>query len=115
MLTGPERPGRFVPCRPLGRRLYHGRDRRDYDNTTFGKSDFRNIVRRFTEENRKANQALVDLVNKIAARRAAPGRARRVERERGLRPYFCSRMYFFGSFWKSRRQSVQQKPMTLPS
>src|SRR2546430_14488836 len=39
--------------------------------TKFG-SDFRNIVPRFTPEARKANQALVDLLREIAARKQAP-------------------------------------------
>jgi aryl-alcohol dehydrogenase-like predicted oxidoreductase len=36
------------------------------ENTTFDKSDFRNIVPRFSAEARKANQALVDLFASIA-------------------------------------------------
>jgi len=40
-------------------------------NTQFGSSDFRNIAPRFTEENRKANQPLVDLLKSIAAARNA--------------------------------------------
>ncbi len=40
-------------------------------NTTFDSTDFRNIVPRFTPEARKANQALVDLLGKIAARKKA--------------------------------------------
>jgi len=40
-------------------------------NTQFGSSDFRNIAPRFTEENRKANQPLVDLLKSIAAAKNA--------------------------------------------
>jgi aryl-alcohol dehydrogenase-like predicted oxidoreductase len=36
-------------------------------DTKFDKTDFRNVVPRFSEENRKANQALVDLLGQIAA------------------------------------------------
>ena len=41
------------------------------ENTTFNSSDFRNILPRFTPEARKANQALVDLLGKIAERKKA--------------------------------------------
>jgi aryl-alcohol dehydrogenase-like predicted oxidoreductase len=41
------------------------------ENTTFDSSDFRNILPRFTPEARKANQALVDLLGKIAERKKA--------------------------------------------
>jgi aryl-alcohol dehydrogenase-like predicted oxidoreductase len=40
-------------------------------NTTFARSDFRNVVPRFTPEARKANQALVDLLGTIAGRKQA--------------------------------------------
>jgi len=39
------------------------------ENTTFHSTDFRNIVPRFTPKNRKANQAVVDLLAKIAERK----------------------------------------------
>ena len=39
------------------------------EDTKFDKTDFRNIVPRFTPENRKANQAVVDLLGKIATQR----------------------------------------------
>jgi aryl-alcohol dehydrogenase-like predicted oxidoreductase len=39
------------------------------DKTTFDSTDFRNTVPRFTAENRKANQALVDAVAAAAARK----------------------------------------------
>lgn len=58
----------FVPFSPLGRDFLTGKID---ENTTFDKSDFRNIVPRFTPEARKANQALVDLLNKIAERKNA--------------------------------------------
>ncbi len=41
------------------------------EQTTFEKSDFRNIVPRFSEENRKANMALVDLLGRIAIEKGA--------------------------------------------
>ena len=56
----------FVPFSPLGRGFLTGTISED---TKFDKNDFRNIVPRFTPENRKANQALVDLVSKIAERK----------------------------------------------
>ena len=53
----------FVPFSPLGRGFLTGKIN---ENTTFDKSDFRNSVPRFTPEARKANQGLVDLLNRIA-------------------------------------------------
>lgn len=53
----------FVPFSPLGKGFLTGKIN---ENTQFEKSDFRNIVPRFTQEARKANQALVDLLGKIA-------------------------------------------------
>jgi aryl-alcohol dehydrogenase-like predicted oxidoreductase len=53
----------FVPYSPLGKGFLTGKIN---ENTTFDSSDFRNIVPRFTPEARKANQALVDLLAKIA-------------------------------------------------
>jgi aryl-alcohol dehydrogenase-like predicted oxidoreductase len=41
------------------------------ETTTFDSSDFRNIVPRFTPENRKANQALVELLARVARRKKA--------------------------------------------
>jgi aryl-alcohol dehydrogenase-like predicted oxidoreductase len=58
----------FVPFSPLGKGFLTGKID---ENTSFGKDDFRSIVPRFSEENRKANQALVDLLGKIAAERNA--------------------------------------------
>ncbi len=58
----------FVPFSPLGKGFLTGKID---ENTTFDSSDFRNIVPRFTPEARKANQALVDLLGKIAARKKA--------------------------------------------
>ncbi len=60
----------FVPFSPLGKGFLTGKID---ENTTFDSSDFRNIVPRFTPENRKANQALVDrLVRIAAAKKATP-------------------------------------------
>lgn len=53
----------FVPFSPLGKGFLTGAINA---NTQFDKSDFRNVVPRFSEENRKANQALVDLLGTIA-------------------------------------------------
>lgn len=54
----------FVPFSPLGKGFLTGAIN---ENTKFDSTDFRNIVPRFTEENRKANQVLVDLLKAIAA------------------------------------------------
>jgi aryl-alcohol dehydrogenase-like predicted oxidoreductase len=58
----------FVPFSPLGKGFLTGKISED---TKFDKGDFRNIVPRFTPENRKANQALVDLVGKFAQQKKA--------------------------------------------
>jgi aryl-alcohol dehydrogenase-like predicted oxidoreductase len=53
----------FVPFSPLGKGFLTGAIN---ETTQFDPTDFRNIVPRFTEENRKANQTLVDLLRTIA-------------------------------------------------
>ena len=53
----------FVPFSPLGKGFLTGAINAD---TKFDKTDFRNVVPRFTEENRKANQALIDLIGRFA-------------------------------------------------
>ena len=53
----------FVPFSPLGRGFLTGKITED---TKFDSTDFRTVVPRFTPENRKANQALVDLIGKFA-------------------------------------------------
>jgi aryl-alcohol dehydrogenase-like predicted oxidoreductase len=53
----------FVPFSPLGKGFLTGKISED---TKFDKTDFRNVVPRFTPENRKANQALVDQLGKFA-------------------------------------------------
>src|SRR6185503_6606975 len=58
----------FVPFSPLGKGFLTGKID---ENTTFDKTDFRNTVPRFSEENRKANQALVTLLGRIASERDA--------------------------------------------
>ena len=58
----------FVPYSPLGKGFLTGKMN---ENTTFDSSDFRNILPRFTPEARKANQALVELLGTIAARKKA--------------------------------------------
>jgi aryl-alcohol dehydrogenase-like predicted oxidoreductase len=56
----------LVPFSPLGKGFLTGTISGD---TKFDKSDFRNIVPRFSEENRKANQGVVDLVGRFAQRK----------------------------------------------
>ena len=56
----------FVPFSPLGKGFLTGKITAD---TKFDSSDFRNTVPRFNEENRIANQALVDLLNRFAAQK----------------------------------------------
>lgn len=58
----------FVPFSPLGKGFLTGKID---ETTTFDSRDFRNTVPRFAPENRKANQAVVDLVGAIAARKGA--------------------------------------------
>jgi len=58
----------FVPYSPLGRGFLTGKMN---DDTTFDSSDFRTKLPRFTPEARRANQALVDLLHKIAKRKGA--------------------------------------------
>ena len=58
----------FVPFSPLGRGFLTGKISAD---TQFDKSDFRNTVPRFTPENRKANQALVDLLGHFGQKKKA--------------------------------------------
>jgi aryl-alcohol dehydrogenase-like predicted oxidoreductase len=58
----------FVPFSPLGRGFLTGRMN---ENTTFDSSDLRSTLPRFTPEARKANQALIDLLGKIAERKKA--------------------------------------------
>jgi|SRR5882724_11220305 len=58
----------FVPYSPLGRGFLTGRMD---ENTPFEASDFRNTLPRFTPEARKANLALVHLLNEIAKRKKA--------------------------------------------
>ncbi|MGB2628041.1 MAG: aldo/keto reductase [Candidatus Acidiferrum sp.] len=58
----------FVPFSPLGKGFLTGAID---ENTKFDSTDFRNIVPRFNEENRKANQILVDVLGEIAAQKKA--------------------------------------------
>lgn len=58
----------FVPFSPLGKGFLTGAINAE---TKFDETDFRNVVPRFTEENRKANQKLVDLLGAIAATKEA--------------------------------------------
>ncbi len=58
----------FVPFSPLGKGFLTGAIS---ESTSFDKTDFRNVVPRFSEENRKANQGLVAVLSGIAAARQA--------------------------------------------
>jgi len=58
----------FVPFSPLGKGFLTGKID---DKTTFDSTDFRNVVPRFTPENRKANQAFVDWLATFAERKQA--------------------------------------------
>ncbi|MDN3656608.1 aldo/keto reductase [Ferruginibacter paludis] len=58
----------FVPFSPLGKGFLTGAIN---ETTQFDKTDFRNVVPRFSEENRKANQQLVDLMSEIAKEKSA--------------------------------------------
>jgi aryl-alcohol dehydrogenase-like predicted oxidoreductase len=56
----------FVPFSPLGKGFLTGAIN---ENTKFSSDDFRNKVPRFSEENRKGNQALVDVIGKFAVQK----------------------------------------------
>ena len=58
----------FVPFSPLGKGFLTGAISAD---TKFDTTDFRNVVPRFTAENRKANQAMVDLIGRFAQQKKA--------------------------------------------
>jgi aryl-alcohol dehydrogenase-like predicted oxidoreductase len=58
----------FVPFSPLGKGFLTGAIKED---TQFDKADFRSVVPRFTPENRKANQALVDVLTGFAQQKKA--------------------------------------------
>jgi aryl-alcohol dehydrogenase-like predicted oxidoreductase len=58
----------FVPFSPLGKGFLTGKIN---ENTKFDSTDFRNIVPRFTPEARKANQAVVDLLSRLAEQKKA--------------------------------------------
>jgi aryl-alcohol dehydrogenase-like predicted oxidoreductase len=58
----------FVPFSPLGRGFLTGKIN---EETKFEKNDIRNVVPRFTAENRKANQALVDMLGRFAHQKKA--------------------------------------------
>lgn len=58
----------FVPFSPLGKGFLTGKID---ETTTFSSTDFRNVVPRFSPEARKANQAIVDLIGRVAERKKA--------------------------------------------
>ena len=61
----------FVPYSPLGKGFLTGKID---ENTTFSASDLRSRIPRFESENRKENQVMVDLLNRIAQqKKATPG------------------------------------------
>ena len=62
----------LVPFSPLGKGFLTGKID---DTTTFDPTDFRNIVPRFTEENRKANLAFVEWLKRFAAQKERDARA----------------------------------------
>jgi aryl-alcohol dehydrogenase-like predicted oxidoreductase len=62
----------FVPFSPLGKGFLTGAIN---ETTQFDPTDFRNVVPRFSEENRKANQSMVELIKSIAkVKNATPAR-----------------------------------------
>lgn len=70
MITLEELGIAFVPFSPLGKGFLTGKIDA---NTKFDSTDFRSSVPRFSEENRRANQALVDVISSFATRhRATP-------------------------------------------
>jgi aryl-alcohol dehydrogenase-like predicted oxidoreductase len=58
----------FVPFSPLGKGFLTGAIN---ENTKFDKTDFRNVVPRFAEENRKANQIVVNKISEFAKKKNA--------------------------------------------
>src|SRR5271157_2548885 len=58
----------LVPFSPLGKGFLTGKIN---ENTTFDKEDFRNTIPRFSPDNRKANQAMVGLLEQVAMRKNA--------------------------------------------
>jgi aryl-alcohol dehydrogenase-like predicted oxidoreductase len=58
----------FVPFSPLGKGFLTGKID---ENTKFDRSDFRNVVPRFSTEARKTNQSMIDLLNNIAEKKNA--------------------------------------------
>jgi len=58
----------FVPFSPLGKGFLTGKID---ENTKFDSSDFRNVVPRFSQEARKANQSMINLLNNIAQKKNA--------------------------------------------
>jgi aryl-alcohol dehydrogenase-like predicted oxidoreductase len=58
----------FVPFSPLGKGFLTGTISKD---TQFDKTDFRNVVPRFSAENRDANQAVVDMIGRFAQQKKA--------------------------------------------
>jgi aryl-alcohol dehydrogenase-like predicted oxidoreductase len=58
----------FVPFSPLGKGFLTGKIDAD---TKFDSTDFRNTVPRFSEHNRKANQALIDVITSFASKKKA--------------------------------------------
>jgi aryl-alcohol dehydrogenase-like predicted oxidoreductase len=102
----------FVPFSPLGKGFLTGKID---ESTTFDSSDFRNTVPRFTPENRKANQDLVDLLARIAAKKRRP---RRRSQSRGCSPrsrgLFQSQVPRSSAVWRrTSALSTSSLPQTI--
>ena len=85
----------FVAFSPLGKGFLTGKID---DKTAFDSTDFRNVVPRFTPENRKANQAFVDGSRRL---RSGSRRRRRRSRSRG-----CSRRSRGSCRFRGRRSVI---------
>jgi aryl-alcohol dehydrogenase-like predicted oxidoreductase len=92
----------FVPFSPLGKGFLTGKIN---DETKFDKTDFRNIVPRFSEENRKANQAVVDLLKRIAERKEATPAQIALAWLLAQKPWIVCRFRVQRSFIVSKRTS----------
>ena len=77
----------FVPFSPLGKGFLTGAIN---ERTSFDKNDFRNIVPRFSEENRKANQGLVDVLGADSRRPAGDAGSDRARMAAGAKALDCA-------------------------
>ena len=100
----------FVPYSPLGKVFLPGKID---ENTAFDSSDIRNTIPRFTPEARKANQALVDLLAKIARRSLSGAEKRFIAKESDHGFVFESKVTVTGASsgtGSRRRLSPRQTP-----